>query len=51
MARAVPVISKMKLSMAWLTSTQLSSGVHIIPAAVEQDAARLALRALGQDAR
>ena len=39
------------LSMAWLMSTELTSGVHIIPAAVEQDAARLALRALGQDAR
>jgi adenosylhomocysteinase len=39
------------LSMAWVLATELASGVHIIPAAVEQDAARLALRALGQDAR
>ena len=39
------------LSMAWLLGAGLPPGEHIVPAAVERDAARLALRALGQDAR
>ncbi|MBO86243.1 MAG: hypothetical protein CL927_12865, partial [Deltaproteobacteria bacterium] len=39
------------LAMGWLMSTDLDNGVHIIPTAVEQDAARLALRALGQNAQ
>ena len=43
--------SALGLAMAWLMATDLENGVHIIPTAVEQDAARLALRALGQDDR
>ena len=38
------------LSMAWMLSADLPPGEHIVPPSVEQDAARLALKALGQDA-
>ena len=38
------------LAMAWMLGADLSAGEHIVPRAVEQDAARLALKALGQDA-
>ena len=39
----------MGLAMAWLLQADLPLGEHIVPRAVEQDAARLALRALGQN--
>jgi adenosylhomocysteinase len=39
------------LSMSWLLQANLSPGEHIVPVEVERDAARLALKALGQDAR
>ncbi len=39
------------LALAWLLDADLAPGEHIIPLEVEQAAARLALRALGQEAR
>ena len=39
------------LAMAWLLRSDLEPGEQIVPREVEQDAARLALRALGQNAR
>jgi adenosylhomocysteinase len=38
------------LTMAWLLSADLPPGVQVVPTEIEQDAARLALKALGQDA-
>jgi len=39
------------LAMSWVMTGDLSPGEHIVSDEVERDAARLALKALGQDAR